>query len=127
MRLKVLEYDANLSSTSSISRRLRRARDRREEFPRCLSIVFELAAELTDGELDSPTERESEPVDVLPSLLVGQGLVQADGFRFGFEAVEKRHILRVLDQESGNKSAAARILGISRKTLERKSQAWGLD
>ncbi len=43
------------------------------------------------------------------------------------EAVEKRHILRILKQESGNKSAAARILGISRKTLERKAQAWGLD
>jgi DNA-binding NtrC family response regulator len=43
------------------------------------------------------------------------------------DTVEKQHILKVLDQASGNKSAAARILGISRKTLERKSQAWRLD
>lgn len=42
------------------------------------------------------------------------------------EAVEKQHILKVLDLEGGNKSAAARVLGISRKTLERKTQAWGL-
>ena len=41
------------------------------------------------------------------------------------ETVEKRHILRVLKMEGGNKSAAARHLGISRKTLERKVQAWG--
>jgi two-component system NtrC family response regulator len=40
------------------------------------------------------------------------------------EAVEKRHILRVLEIEGGNKSAAARQLGISRKTLERKVHAW---
>jgi two-component system NtrC family response regulator len=38
--------------------------------------------------------------------------------------IEKRHILKVLDQQQGNKSAAARKLGISRKTLERKLQAW---
>lgn len=43
------------------------------------------------------------------------------------DSVEKRHILRVLNMERGNKSAAARILGISRKTLERKAQAWCLD
>jgi DNA-binding NtrC family response regulator len=40
------------------------------------------------------------------------------------EAVEKRHILKVLEMEQGNKSAAARRLGVSRKTLERKVQAW---
>ena len=40
------------------------------------------------------------------------------------ESVEKQHILRILEQENGNKSAAARLLGISRKTLERKVQAW---
>ncbi len=43
------------------------------------------------------------------------------------EAVEKQHILKVLGAQGGNKSAAARILGISRKTLERKAQAWDLD
>lgn len=40
------------------------------------------------------------------------------------EHIEKQHILKVLAEESGNKSAAARILGISRKTLERKVQLW---
>ena len=40
------------------------------------------------------------------------------------EDVEKHHILNILDQQQGNKSAAARILGISRKTLERKVANW---
>ncbi len=38
--------------------------------------------------------------------------------------VEKRHILRVLDAAEGNKSEAARRLGVSRKTLERKCFEW---
>jgi two-component system NtrC family response regulator len=40
------------------------------------------------------------------------------------EAVEKRHILSQLDAAGGNKSAAARNLAISRKTLERKLKQW---
>ncbi len=42
------------------------------------------------------------------------------------EAVEKRHILAVLAASQGNKSEAARRLGISRKTMDRKCQAWGM-
>ena len=43
------------------------------------------------------------------------------------DSVEKRHILRVLHDANGNKSAASRRLGISRKTLERKLQAWSAE
>jgi len=41
------------------------------------------------------------------------------------EEVEKRYILRVLEAHRGNKTAAARTLGIERKTLYRKLDAWG--
>jgi two-component system NtrC family response regulator len=43
---------------------------------------------------------------------------------FLLEDIEKQHILKILDIENGNKSAAARRLGISRKTLERRVSAW---
>ena len=40
------------------------------------------------------------------------------------DEIEKRHILKVLSDTDGNKSSAARILGISRKTLDRKTRLW---
>jgi transcriptional regulator with PAS, ATPase and Fis domain len=43
------------------------------------------------------------------------------------EDISKHHILRVLKMETGNKSAAARQLGVSRKTLERKLSSWKID
>lgn len=54
------------------------------------------------------------------TLTQGQMKVQS----VKLEDVEKHHILNVLEQENGNKSAAARTLGISRKTLERKVAGW---
>ncbi|MEM9900273.1 MAG: sigma-54 dependent transcriptional regulator [Pseudomonadota bacterium] len=41
-------------------------------------------------------------------------------------AVEQRHILRVLEACNGNRAEAARRLGVARKTIDRKCQAWNL-
>ncbi|MBR9763082.1 MAG: sigma-54-dependent Fis family transcriptional regulator [Rhodobacteraceae bacterium] len=42
------------------------------------------------------------------------------------DETEKREILRALEALNGNRSEAARRLGISRKTIDRKCTAWGL-
>jgi two-component system response regulator HydG len=42
------------------------------------------------------------------------------------EEVERRYILRALEAVGGNKTAAARVLGIERKTLYRKLEKMGL-
>ncbi|MEM7507785.1 MAG: sigma-54 dependent transcriptional regulator [Pseudomonadota bacterium] len=41
-------------------------------------------------------------------------------------AVEQRHILAMLEACGGNRAEAARRLGVARKTIDRKCQAWGL-
>jgi DNA-binding NtrC family response regulator len=38
--------------------------------------------------------------------------------------VERRYILRVLEQTRGSKTAAAAILGLDRRTLYRKLERW---
>ena len=40
--------------------------------------------------------------------------------------VEQRHILSVLEASKGNRAEAARRLGVSRKTIDRKCQSWGV-
>ena len=40
------------------------------------------------------------------------------------EEVERRYVLRVLESAAGNKTLAARILGLDRKTLHRKLDRW---
>jgi DNA-binding NtrC family response regulator len=41
------------------------------------------------------------------------------------EEFERRYILRVLEAVAGNKAAAARVLGVERKTLYRKLERYG--
>ncbi len=67
------------------------------------------------------------PSQCLGAVLTRNAPVQqtaTDNSEMSLEEVEKRHILAILEQEGGNKSAAARRLGVSRKTLERKVHAW---
>jgi len=53
-----------------------------------------------------------------------QEAMQTDTDSEQLDEIEKRHILKVLAENDGNKSSAARVLGISRKTLDRKTKAW---
>ena len=39
--------------------------------------------------------------------------------------LEKMHILNVLDSVQGDKTRAAQLLGVSRRTLERRVAEWG--
>ena len=41
------------------------------------------------------------------------------------QTLERRHILAVLESVGGDKSQAARLLGVSRRTLERRVADWG--
>jgi len=43
---------------------------------------------------------------------------------FDLQRVERAHIEAVLASVGNNKSAAAKVLGVSRKTLERKQALW---
>jgi two-component system response regulator HydG len=42
------------------------------------------------------------------------------------EELERRYVARVLESVAGNKAAAARVLGIERKTLYRMLERWGV-
>lgn len=70
------------------------------------------------------------PLDDLESDHQGPGAVDENRAAQSFPSswtlseVEKHHMLSVLDSVGGNKSEAARRLGVSRKTLERKLNAW---
>jgi transcriptional regulator with GAF, ATPase, and Fis domain len=82
------------------------------DFPgnvRELQNLVEGAASLAEGEVDAGLVRS----------LIGAP-AQASPEPLDLAAVERRHIARVLKLTGGNKSEAARILGLDRKTLQRK-------
>lgn len=63
-----------------------------------------------------------EPEDLL--LEEGHALVEIPS-DWSWKSAEKRHILRILNASDGNRSAAAKLLGISRRYLHYKLKEWG--
>jgi transcriptional regulator with PAS, ATPase and Fis domain len=77
-----------------------------------LQNLVEAAISLSDGRVDA---------ELVRSLLEVTGEVPEEAGRpLDLASLEQRHIARVLRLAGGNKSEAARILGIDRRTLQRK-------
>ncbi|MGL5293652.1 MAG: helix-turn-helix domain-containing protein, partial [Aeromonas sp.] len=55
--------------------------------------------------------------------------IKEEGYPLGWPLaeVERAHILQVVASHEGNKSAASRVLGVARKTLERKFKEWAIE
>ncbi len=60
-----------------------------------------------------------------PEDYSGRGQVTGRPAIERLDLVEQRHIMSILDACGGNRAEAARRLGVSRKTVDRKCAAWG--
>jgi DNA-binding NtrC family response regulator len=84
------------------------------------NLVERLAIFCTSGEIgvaDVERERQNVRSNGLPDKTPPTTL----------EDMERQHIMRVLQEHAGNKSKAARALGIERKTLYQKARRLGID
>ena len=85
------------------------------------------AAILVEAEPDTGTTRDDIPVSVDAQPGSNRRRPGFPGYPLDWtlEQVKRHHMARVLAASDGNKSAAARRLDISRKTLDRKLGAPG--
>lgn len=89
-----------------------------------LRNVVERAVILSGGETILPTHL---PKEFLASGSIADPRIETGEAQGTLADIERRHILRMLDYCKGNKSRAARMLGISRLTLRTKLGQYGLD
>ncbi|GLP86090.1 sigma-54-dependent transcriptional regulator [Tritonibacter mobilis] len=61
-----------------------------------------------------------------PEEFAGTGSVTGTAAVENLDMVMQRHIMHVLDACDGNRAEAARRLGVSRKTVDRKCASWGV-
>lgn len=72
------------------------------------------------------TEGNTIGIDALtPDFKTGQQACNSDSL--ALEDVERRHILKVMEYAHGNKTEAARLLGIGIATLYRKLESYGIN
>jgi DNA-binding NtrC family response regulator len=87
------------------------------------NFVERLAIFCASGEITADdVEREASSRRPLPMQSIGGRDRGAN-----LQEMERQHIIRVLDEAAGNKSKAARALGIERKTLYQKARRLGID
>jgi two-component system response regulator HydG len=89
------------------------------ELENCIEYAVALATydEITVGDLPDKV-RAFRPTQIVLSTSDPEQLVT-------LEELERRYVLRVLESVDGNKAAAARVLGIERRTLYRMLERWG--
>jgi len=61
-----------------------------------------------------------------PDKFAGGGQITGTRAIESLDLVMQRHIMHILDECDGNRAEAARRLGVSRKTVDRKCAAWGV-
>jgi DNA-binding NtrC family response regulator len=89
------------------------------------NLVERLAIFCTSGEI-GVADVESERRVVHGNGAASGAAAAAESART-LEDMERQHIMRVLEENGGNKSRAARALGIERKTLYQKARRLGID
>jgi DNA-binding NtrC family response regulator len=92
-----------------------------------LRNVLERACMLADGRaLNERDVAAAMPVTLERPRPVAPPAATSDASPDGLDGIEREHIIRVLAETRGNKLAAARRLGISRRTLYRRLERHGL-
>ena len=91
------------------------------ELENCMEYAVALTSfdEISIGDLPDKV-RAFKTTEIVLSTSDPEALVS-------LEELERRYVLRVLESVDGNKAAAARVLGIERRTLYRMLDRWGED
>ena len=96
---------------------------------RCLLIGQPLAHYWQPLPRDGQNSDNQVTMSPKPSARVEPNRIESYGYpaHWSLRQVEKAHIEQIVAFHQGNKSAAARDLGVARKTLERKFKEWESD
>ncbi|MBV8855598.1 MAG: sigma-54-dependent Fis family transcriptional regulator [Acidobacteria bacterium] len=89
-----------------------------------LRNALERAAALASADSDTIEADQLLPSHT-PQSAAGNANTSSDSAPVTLEQLERQHILRVLEEQSGNRERAAAVLGISARTLYRKLREYG--